>query len=1169
MVRHTDEAAHKHAEARQLTGLFGRLYVRLGSEGSQGVTGIHWEFSYDNTVWWILGNSSGNGTDSSRHIVLHKDYDGFTLHLANGSDHPFQLYDWGSSTNFDSAITNVSATLDGGGGYHSGDIRIATPWDESGFVYNSYTSFRDPKSSNTSDINKYGKQNVLWWTDSGTGSATRASYPKAHPPGWHASVQERSNNVAQFGNWGFKNDMRLNRSFSLAWNPSGILVRHMTHHEIGGESYLTLAPSQLQPILLGKGYYFINISANVGTDVFRRGSDGTPLNNLEAGTVTKVASSNYTSDRTPYFRLNITETNKGYFPIRIGDFFETSAYANIPSTALNVFAYSSTYDDTDNRYMATHSATVNVTNNVVAVFFKDASDAYLYEAATGNSNHPQGTAYITIKRRAVSNLAYDSGYEKYLYDAKKAGNSRQDFLSDQAGNLYVRCQDSGGNARLRRYNFSAMTGTSDDAPFEYLSGRTSSNVTQAMFNTSFVSLDITNGIIFVALRAKSGNPRKFFIFGIKASRLTSTPLTMGNTNGTMDGYDSDIPWFHLVTITVGQTYGRVHIFPDEVGKKLYILEQRWGQIGIQYARNGYVDYSTYESNYGATIDSTVYNYKGGNTLGTLPDSNLMFIKEYGKLSAGFSWNSKFYLVTVGGAQSSAAPARARMGPRIIEVDGTNRKMSAVFQWDMIGDDLDVVAIQPGGLRLAHLRDVDAHGGYVESGKIRLYSLSSGTFAAASTLTVSNTSPFGCLLTWDAITNATKYKVDYYKTSSGVGTVANLTTTNTTRSLKVTELDANTNYTIRIFGYVSNAWAEGETTTLTTATLASANFNTMLTQQNTSQNRLKNGQLVAYQFADFSKLRKAQVNAMKPYINNMNFTAKQRVRMRLTVRGKTVRREARVVKRGATFNLDSDLDARNENYVYIPFEQAAGSGQQVTLTLQGSDATMTYNESTNQVTFQGETYSIGDTFFVTTNSGQRRILLQEGSVVLVVESAVPQTVPISNTIIVAQNVMAATWIQSRCLRKISLIGGNDTTPNLMRTSIAWYGYDSTTGSTDVSVHTKEGFRMTHTMASNQESASMTFLALRKNSSGTLVLETCMEMEAAQTKIRATNDSGSIVTQFDVAGIQNNSNAWAMYLGGLKQFRIRFIATPGDERLEFEATPDDVSTNYVVKASYNRN
>ena len=69
---------------------------------------------------------------------------------------------------------------------------------------------------------------------------------------------------------------------------------------------------------------------------------------------------------------------------------------------------------------------------------------------------------------------------------------------------------------------------------------------------------------------------------------------------------------------------------------------------------------------------------------------------------------------------------------------------------------------------------------------------------------------------------------------------------------------------------------------------------------------------------------------------------------------------------AVFVEDSDTIVHSDTDILTPFESTAGSGQTITVTVGGESAVLTYNESLNEVTYDGTAYGIGESFAVGTS-----------------------------------------------------------------------------------------------------------------------------------------------------------------------------------------------------------
>jgi hypothetical protein len=227
--------------------------------------------------------------------------------------------------------------------------------------------------------------------------------------------------------------------------------------------------------------------------------------------------------------------------------------------------------------------------------------------------------------------------------------------------------------------------------------------------------------------------------------------------------------------------------------------------------------------------------------------------------------------------------------------------------------------------------------------------------------------------------------------------------------------------------------------------------------------------------------------------------------------------------------------------------------------------MTYEEGNNLITFDGTTYSVGDTFFLTDNAGvKKRVSVVSGSIALVFETLSPETWPQSHTLLQQSHTAVKSHLRQAAFRKLYILGGNDETPSAMQASIPFYGYDSTTGGTDVAVHTGESYRMTATLNNSGETGTLSHLALREDSGGNRALEVAQEIATDAVRIRATDDTGSRVMVVDKTGIWSDASECALYFGASKQFRFRY----NNSKLRLEATATNVSSVYSEKGSWTR-
>lgn len=430
----------------------------------------------------------------------------------------------------------------------------------------------------------------------------------------------------------------------------------------------------------------------------------------------------------------------------------------------------------------------------------------------------------------------------------------------------------------------------------------------------------------------------------------------------------------------------------------------------------------------------------------------------------------------------------------------------------------------------------------------------------------HTYPLGGSLEWVAVTNATRYKIEYYKTSEGEMSKKVFSEGLKTESVIMTGLEPETSYTLILWAYINGTWYRQVPDVIhSTACEDTAGFNTMMTSSKKIKTQnLRNGGTIQRELYDLSALNVEDVCRMKKRLQDMDIQTGEHMMIPLKKNGTQSTHDCILCKRGETIDCDTALGLEDST-VYIPFEQDAGSSQKVHLLLGGVSQCLEYDEVENTITLDSRKYGIGDRFFVTLANGQTKgVTVVSGSIALVFANDTPILYPWNHSKITKQSQAGSGFCRHMSSRKLFMLGGNDTVPGVMQSSIPFYGYDSTTGSTDPSVHTQEGFRMTHTLDNAGEVGTMTWMGLREDSESNKVLETVLETEAAQTKFRATDDTGSKIVTVDNTGVWADSDDWALYFGDQNQFRLRF----NNDLLSLEATPNNSSTAYAPKMTLTR-
>jgi hypothetical protein len=106
--------------------------------------------------------------------------------------------------------------------------------------------------------------------------------------------------------------------------------------------------------------------------------------------------------------------------------------------------------------------------------------------------------------------------------------------------------------------------------------------------------------------------------------------------------------------------------------------------------------------------------------------------------------------------------------------------------------------------------------------------------------------------------------------------------------------------------------------------------------------------------DFTDIIDSSADAISPILNSL-FTTGDNVKVSL---------EDSTVVEANFVNIGDSVDITDEDTLLIPFDESSGSGQQISITLSDSSVViLTYDETLETVTLNGETYPIGSSFIV--------------------------------------------------------------------------------------------------------------------------------------------------------------------------------------------------------------
>ena len=186
------------------------------------------------------------------------------------------------------------------------------------------------------------------------------------------------------------------------------------------------------------------------------------------------------------------------------------------------------------------------------------------------------------------------------------------------------------------------------------------------------------------------------------------------------------------------------------------------------------------------------------------------------------------------------------------------------------------------------------------------------------------------LTWTSIGGATSYTITQTEDAGSEETIVSETT-----DLSFTSLNLNPGSS-----YVFNLYTDLDLVTPATSITESA-LVVDTTNVTALAVRLSN---------DFSILSESSYDEVDSQLRNFLMTGD----------------EVTLSSGNAIFVEDSDTITHSDTDILTPFESTAGSGQTITVTVGGESAILTYDESLNEVTYDGTAYGIGESFAVGTS-----------------------------------------------------------------------------------------------------------------------------------------------------------------------------------------------------------
>lgn len=201
------------------------------------------------------------------------------------------------------------------------------------------------------------------------------------------------------------------------------------------------------------------------------------------------------------------------------------------------------------------------------------------------------------------------------------------------------------------------------------------------------------------------------------------------------------------------------------------------------------------------------------------------------------------------------------------------------------------------------------------------------------------------LTWSPKNLARSYKIGYTGTDGSEGT---LTTSET--NAKVGSLTPDTEYVFTLLSSDGSLFTEyGSSTAISTLENLEANYDITDFQDPSG-------------VTDLSSLDQGELEVLEEHVNELLETGDVVLQ---NVQSGSV--ETTFVNRGDT--LDATTSGGSGRFM-IPFTQSAGTGQEATISTGTEDIVVSYDETTDQVIVDGNSYANGESFIV---DGKRMIV----------------------------------------------------------------------------------------------------------------------------------------------------------------------------------------------------
>ncbi|CAM9962766.1 unnamed protein product [Ectocarpus sp. 12 AP-2014] len=197
--------------------------------------------------------------------------------------------------------------------------------------------------------------------------------------------------------------------------------------------------------------------------------------------------------------------------------------------------------------------------------------------------------------------------------------------------------------------------------------------------------------------------------------------------------------------------------------------------------------------------------------------------------------------------------------------------------------------------------------------------------------------FSMNISWSPKNLARNYKINYVGTDSSEGTLITSVT-----NVRVGSLTPNTEYVFTLYYSEASSFSTyGDPLTINTSENTVANYNTIDYEDDTGG-------------IDLTSLEQIELDLLGAHMNDLFADG---TIMKQKVQGKSL--DTTFVKIGSIV----DATSKTTNAFSLPFTTSSGSGQEVTISTSTEDISVLYDETTNQVTINGVSYSNGESLIV--------------------------------------------------------------------------------------------------------------------------------------------------------------------------------------------------------------